>query len=111
VDSGRLPATLSEFQIVTAAQTKPHALVALLSQIIENCRRVIVFASSVDATHRLAVLLQSCSDALGYTIFELSSLVAAKKQSIVLERFKESATGCDIPAFDFRDVGIPQSVV
>lgn len=82
--SHKLPAALREFQVTTAAAQKPAAVVALLQELSPH--RTLVFTSSVEATHRLALLLRGCPR-LG-AIGEHSSLVPDKERSAALDRFR-----------------------
>lgn len=94
---------LQEFQIVTAAHSKPQALVALLDELRTAARggggvRVIVFAASLDVTRRLAALLHGCEGHLRLRTHELSSRVPQKEQAGVLEGLAASSDWCGAAA-------------
>lgn len=80
--SGELQTTMHEYQVVTAAHTKPHALLALLGELQGGggAVRAIVFASAVDAARRLRNLLEGSGEVLGLRVFEMSSRVASRVQ-------------------------------
>lgn len=94
-------AGLQEFQIVTAAHSKPQALVALLCELRAAAAddggggaRVIVFASGVDVTRRLTTLLRGCCDHLRLRVHELSSRVPPKEQAAVLAGLGDASNWC-----------------
>eukprot|EP00892_Ulva_mutabilis_P000336 jgi/Ulvmu1/10302/UM060_0104.1 len=94
---------LQELQIVTAAHSKPQALVALLCELRDAAAgglaasgawpgvRAIVFASAVDVTRRLAALLRGCAAHLQLSVHEISSRVSAKAQAAVLEGLPQTS--------------------
>jgi superfamily II DNA/RNA helicase len=105
----QLPSTLEEFQVVTAASDKPHALIALLVQLLQPpgmadpaslqsgsseapVAQVLVFAASVEVTHRLTVMLAACEDELGAPVQEISSRLSTREQQDVLDRFRDGHT-------------------
>jgi hypothetical protein len=73
---------MHEYQVVTAAHTKPHALLALLAELRAGsaAARTIVFASAVDAVRRLTNLLEGAKQTLDLRVFEMSSRVASRVQ-------------------------------
>jgi hypothetical protein len=75
-------ATMHEYQVVTAAHTKPHALLALLAELRAGsaAARTIIFASAVDAVRRLTNLLEGAKQTLDLRVFEMSSRVASRVQ-------------------------------
>ena len=92
---------LQEFQIVTAAHSKPQALVALLCELRAAAAddggggvRAIVFASGVDVTRRLTTLLRGCCDHLRLRVHELSSRVPPKEQAAVLAGLGDASNWC-----------------
>lgn len=81
----KLPSQLEEFKMVCEPGEKPLYLVALLGELKEQS--TIVFTASVEATHRLYILL--CSfEALPVSVVEYSSLQHQNARSAALEKFR-----------------------
>ena len=92
---------LQELQVVTAAHSKPQALIALLCELRDAAAtpagagaRTIVFASALDVTRRLAALLHGCRDHLQLAVHEFSSRVAAAERTAVLRTLASSSGWC-----------------
>eukprot|EP00850_Spirogloea_muscicola_P000169 SM000001S04571 [mRNA] locus=s1:955847:958877:- [translate_table: standard] len=81
----KLPSQLREFKLVCRAGEKPLCLLALLHHL--PLATTIVFTASVEATHRLFVLLQSF-EGLPVRVVEYSSLQHQRARSASLGDFK-----------------------
>ncbi|KAL4422577.1 hypothetical protein ABPG75_008774 [Micractinium tetrahymenae] len=81
----KLPRSLKELKLVVPAERKPAALAALLQEL--RGERTIVFTSSVEATHRLYLLLAALS-CLPEGVVEFSSLVPPAERAAHLEAFR-----------------------
>lgn len=95
---------LQELQVVTAAHSKPQALIALLCELRDAAARstglaarAIVFASAVDVTRRLTELLRGCCDHLRLSVHEISSRVSSRDQAAVLQGLAGSGDWCAVP--------------
>ena len=92
--------SMHEYQVVTSAHSKPHALLALLAELKERASgeaealRAIVFASAVDAARRLTNLLQGSRESLGLRVFEMSSRVASRVQLETIAALQREASWC-----------------
>lgn len=119
-DKGQLAANLLQQQVTTSASHKPHAAIALLCELclpapvsserdgggepVRQKRRRskadmpnvkgIVFAGSVESTHRLALLLRHCTALLQLEVLELSSSVDGKVQQAAAQRFRSAQRRC-----------------
>lgn len=80
----KLPGSLREFKLVVPAEHKPLALAALLRQL--GSQPTIVFTSSVEATHRLHLMLAACEGLPGRPV-EFSSLLRPEERRASLEAF------------------------
>eukprot|EP00271_Cylindrocystis_brebissonii_P006057 TRINITY_DN18600_c0_g1_i1.p1 TRINITY_DN18600_c0_g1~~TRINITY_DN18600_c0_g1_i1.p1 ORF type:complete len:262 (+),score=52.80 TRINITY_DN18600_c0_g1_i1:768-1553(+) len=80
-----LPKQLKEFKLVCTAGEKPLYLVALLQRLLPA--QSIVFTASVEATHRLFLLLQAF-DKLPFKAVEYSSLQQQRVRSAALQSFR-----------------------
>lgn len=78
-----MPSTLNESLIVCHATRKPIVLLHLL--VACRYRRLIVFAGSIEATHRLYLLLHLYG---GIEVEEFSSSLHAKKRRAIIEKFR-----------------------
>lgn len=105
--------TMHEFQVVTAAHTKPHALLALLAELQtpECAVRAIVFASAVDAARRLTNLLEGSGEALGLRVFEMSSRVASRVQVETLAALQREPSWCALHCILLYSRFVPTSTV
>lgn len=83
-----LPRSLKEAKLVVPAERKPAALAALLQEL--RGESTIVFTSSVEATHRLYLLLAALTCLPGRVV-EYSSLVAPPERAAHLEAFRSGA--------------------
>ncbi|KAK9824495.1 hypothetical protein WJX72_010815 [[Myrmecia] bisecta] len=81
----KLPPQLQELKLVVAAERKPLLLLALLHEL--NGQATIVFTASVDATHRLFLLLEAVPT-LSAQVVEYSSHVDAAKRAANLAAFR-----------------------
>ncbi|EFN52499.1 hypothetical protein CHLNCDRAFT_138879 [Chlorella variabilis] len=81
----QLPRSLQELKLVVPAERKPAALAALLQEL--RGEQTIVFTSSVEATHRLHLLLAALP-CLPDRAVEFSSLVAPAERAARLEAFR-----------------------
>ena len=115
--NSQLAASLLQQQVTTSASHKPHAIVALLAELclpsplsaardadeeppkrrlkagLPNARGI-VFAGSVESTHRLALLLRHCKSFLQLEVLELSSSVDGKAQKQAAQRFRSLQRRC-----------------
>lgn len=82
-----LPPTLSAQRLVVPAERKPDALAALLRS-LTPAQRTLVFVSSVDATHRLYLLLSALSCLRGSKVVEYSAAMRPEHRRAALEAFK-----------------------
>ena len=78
-----MPSTLREHMVVCHATRKPMVLLHLL--VTCRHRRLIVFAGSIEATHRLYLLMHLFG---GIAVEEFSSSLHAKKRREIIERFR-----------------------
>eukprot|EP00775_Hariotina_reticulata_P012953 gene12953-13082_t len=88
MEAGRryaLPALLHQHKLVVPVQHKPLALLALLHHLAGST--VLVFASSLETTHRLFLLLAAVPE-LPDKVAEYSSLVAAEQRAAALAAFR-----------------------
>eukprot|EP00887_Chlorella_sp_A99_P000347 scaffold13.g347.t1 len=84
----KLPRSLREFKLVAPAEHKPLALAALLARL--GPQPTIVFAGSVEAAHRLHLLLSACAGLPGAAV-EFSSLLRPEQRRASLEAFRSGA--------------------
>lgn len=98
-DGNSLPVTLQQFQLTTSASHKPRALLALLRALKTPPAtpkkapfKGIVFAASVESTHRVAVFLAACPSLRSVPVFELSSLRSRKKQAAAVASFRKATS-------------------
>eukprot|EP00897_Mesotaenium_endlicherianum_P006212 jgi/Mesen1/5619/ME000282S04781 len=82
----KLPPQLQEYKLVCKAGEKPLVLAALLQQLA--AQSTIVFTASVEATHRLFLLLRAFADQLPVRCVEYSSLQHQRARSAALEEFR-----------------------
>jgi ATP-dependent RNA helicase DDX51/DBP6 len=90
----KLPPRLDQSRWVVPETKKPHALVTLLAAILQKyksttmSRTLMIFASSLTTTHRLAVLLRAVVEegALDFEVKEYSSALPAAERAKALER-------------------------
>lgn len=87
----KLPRTLKEFKVVTSGAKKPLMLLALLQAFAGE--PTLVFTSSLDATHKLYLLLVAVQEdpAAAAAIVEFSSHIPAKQRMLNLQRFKSGS--------------------
>eukprot|EP01104_Vermistella_antarctica_P009180 TRINITY_DN2337_c2_g1_i1.p1 TRINITY_DN2337_c2_g1~~TRINITY_DN2337_c2_g1_i1.p1 ORF type:complete len:758 (+),score=241.85 TRINITY_DN2337_c2_g1_i1:135-2408(+) len=78
-----LPTTLTEYLAVSSRADKPLVLMQILSYITDG--QVLIFTSSVEATHRLSLLLQYMGTE---SVTEYSRLLTPEKRKAVLRKFK-----------------------
>ena len=78
-----MPSTLTEHKVICHATKKPMVLLHLL--VTQRYRRLIIFAGSVAATHRLYLLLHLYG---GIAVEEFSSSLGAKQRRGFIEKFK-----------------------
>ncbi|KAF8071146.1 RH1 [Scenedesmus sp. PABB004] len=101
-----LPPALAQHRVVVPAQHKPLALLGLLHRLADTT--VIVFASSLDTTHRLYLLLAAVPGLPG-GVAEYSSLLPPAGRAAALAAFRRGdarvlvtsdamARGMDVPA-------------
>jgi len=86
-----LPSSLAQFKCIVKANVKPLALIALLHRSDVGQGRTLVFAKSVEATHRLFRLIQAFGDIPGIRPREYSSLNSQTGRSAALEDFRSGA--------------------
>ena len=100
-----LPASLSQHLIACEASEKPLLLLWLLSKrrLQTQMNKVIVFAASLESTHRLTRLLQLYFKPLEIetgrvTVHEFSSLITQHARTKLLAKFKtsNSENGCQV---------------
>lgn len=88
-----LPKQLKEWRVVCRGSDKPKVLAALLRLLVEEASGgTIVFTSSVEATHRLFLLLEALAaggSLPGVQAVEYSSLVDPSQRSRNLELFRD----------------------
>lgn len=104
--------TMQEYQVITAAHTKPHALLALLAELKGEKKdwevRAIVFASAVDTARRLKNLLDGSKNVLELQVHEMSSRVSSRVQVQTLEALQKKTSWC---AAQFLSFLLPQVLV
>ncbi|KAJ3052395.1 ATP-dependent RNA helicase dbp6, partial [Rhizophlyctis rosea] len=84
------PATLTEHMLVTAtAAVKPLALISLLERVGKN-EAVLIFTKSVEAAHRLSLLLQFYDKTL--KVEALTSDLTPQKRKRILHDFQSPST-------------------
>mmetsp|Transcript_10831 Transcript_10831/g.12418 ORF Transcript_10831/g.12418 Transcript_10831/m.12418 type:complete len:217 (+) Transcript_10831:345-995(+) len=81
-----LPSTLKNFMVTCTQANKPLSLIHLLKG-FKNAK-TLIFARSVEATHRLFLLLQLFGN-LGLGVAELSSNQSPKERADVIEKFSK----------------------
>lgn len=84
-----LPKGLKEYKIIVPDHVKPKALVSLLHGHLID-KRVVIFCSSLQASHALAVLLQNtaCISESKTTVIEFSSKLTPQGRTEALELFR-----------------------
>jgi ATP-dependent RNA helicase DDX51/DBP6 len=84
-----LPKSLKEYKIVVPDHVKPKALISLLHGHLKD-KRVVIFCSSLQASHALAVLLANtaCITESKTTVIEFSSKLTPRGRTEALEVFK-----------------------
>jgi len=83
-----LPSSLAQFKCVVKANVKPLALIAILHRPDVRNAKTLVFAKSVEATHRLFRLIQAFGDIPGVNAREYSSLNSQTGRTRALEDFR-----------------------
>eukprot|EP00941_MAST-03F_sp_MAST-3F-sp1_P005032 g5032.t1 len=109
-----IPKELSEFMQVCTNAEKPLVLLQLLMQLKERRRQTIVFTASVDATHRLARLLQilECEGLNVGGVTEFSGRVPQHQRTRSIQKFRAGkiavlicsdsfARGIDVSSVDY----------
>jgi len=86
-----LPSSLVQFKCVVKANIKPLALIAILHRPEVQKAKTLVFAKSVEATHRLFRLIQAFGDIPGVDPREYSSLNSQTGRTRALEDFRSGA--------------------
>ena len=105
----KLPAGLSESRLVVPAERKAELLVALLTSVRPT--KAIVFASSLETTHRLALLLHELQDLIGVSR-EYSAAMKPESRRQVLSFFREGSVTVLVSSdamtrgMDVEDVGM-----
>lgn len=84
------PNELREKVIECSAQYKPLALYWLLIQ-DEKIQKTLVFTNSCEATHRLALLMQSLFKEKDVTVAEISAHLGSKNREKTLEKFVQGS--------------------
>jgi len=84
-----LPKSLKEYKIVVPDHAKPKALISLLHRHLKG-KRVVIFCSSLQASHALAVLLANtaCITESKTVVIEFSSKLTPRGRTEALEAFK-----------------------
>ena len=82
----KLPSGLQELKFVVPAERKPYALAALLAD--QRPAPTIVFASAVESTRRIALLLRALRDVVGEAV-EYSAALPPEERRAALASFRD----------------------
>lgn len=82
----KLPEKLKESKFIISAEQKPLLLVTLLKLIKPT--KTIVFSSSLESTHRLALMLRNLEDIVGSTA-EYSAAMSPETRCLALQSFRD----------------------
>lgn len=86
-----VPSELEEYRVVVEGEEKPLALLALLAY--EKPEKSLIFASSVEAAHRVYHLLASCPDSPAPPV-RLTGSLSKRERAESLRRFKDGRAAC-----------------
>lgn len=112
----KIPETLTQNVIVCREDLKPLYVLYLIGQLKE--KQVLCFTSSIESTHRLAMLLKLMNtetlmslDGQNYNIIEYSSHLSQQERNFIIQNFKNGTPGIIICSdimsrgLDIEDVG------
>eukprot|EP00197_Chlamydomonas_leiostraca_P015958 CAMPEP_0202884200 /NCGR_PEP_ID=MMETSP1391-20130828/40555_1 /ASSEMBLY_ACC=CAM_ASM_000867 /TAXON_ID=1034604 /ORGANISM="Chlamydomonas leiostraca, Strain SAG 11-49" /LENGTH=378 /DNA_ID=CAMNT_0049567343 /DNA_START=12 /DNA_END=1145 /DNA_ORIENTATION=- len=81
-----LPRNLQEFKLPCSAARKPLVLLALLKELAGHA--TVVFASSLETTHKLYLMLKAALEGSGTEVAEFASTLTSSQRAAALHSFK-----------------------
>jgi hypothetical protein len=103
-------ASAAEAQVTEASATQARAVEASAAEasVSKGCLpaiRGLVFAASVESTHRLSGFLRGCRDILDIEVLELTSRLEHKAQAAACKSFRRARRACVLQALFSNTLG------